>query len=285
MSRAMFRVAAALIEHAPPGIDIVRKPELADLQILHVIGADAIDYIHTKCANRQYAIIQYCFKSAGASVPAWQDVWKDAALVWSYYTLPLDAQRFYHAPLGVDASFRRLQNGSRPTGVMTSGYITGPACEAIEEVAVAAATCRNMPVVHLGPVPVHGYDTTLKMIAPGSWRSLINVADEELAIEYGQSSFVSGLRYVEGFELPAAEGLLCGARPIVFDREEMRKWYNGHAVFVPECTGNELVEHLIPIFERDALPVSQMEHKAACDTFDWARIAPGFWSRMLENAR
>lgn len=280
-SQAMIRVARALTQYAPEGVDVVRRPEQADIRVMHTIGPDLFEFINSQPYLR-FAVIQYCFKSAGGTVPMWQDLWNKSLLVWSYYDLPLEKKLFYHAPLGVDADIFKHQCGPRSTGVMTSGYITGPACEAIEEVALAAER-TGLSVVHLGPVPVHGYNTTIKMAVPGEWRSIMDVADDDLAREYGQSKWVSGLRYVEGFELPAAEGLLCGARPIVFDRPEMHQWYDGHAVFVPEYTGDQLVEAIANVLSHEPEEVRPAERALAQHTFDWERVARGFWTRLLEN--
>lgn len=283
MSRAMYRVAHALTTYAPKEVDVVRRPEQADLRIMHTIGPDMFDFVEQQGPSFRFAVIQYCYKSAGGNEGMWQELWSKSHLVWSYYDLPLDAKRFYQAPLGVDADIFIHRSGERTIGAMTSGYVTGPGCEAIEEVALAANKV-GMPVTHLGPIPVYGHNTTQMMNIPQGWSSMQDVSDEVLSRAYGQTKWVSGLRYVEGFEVPAAEGLLCGARPVCFDRPEMHRWYDGHAIFVPELTGQDLVGALAEVFSREPEEVSKEERERARSTFDWETISRGFWNRLLENA-
>ena len=228
MSQAMFRVARALKQYAPLDVRIVLDPKEADYQVLHVIGPDALLY---RSEARATVAIQYCFISAGfeAHRDAWIDWWKQQRLVWSYYDLSpyVPWPRMYYAPMGIEPATFKLQRGSRDVGAMTSGYVTGPGAEAIEEVGLAAAK-HGMSILHLGPVP----ETRDKspMVTPPGWMNLHGVSDHVLAEAYGRSRWVSGLRHVEGFELPALEGLACGARPVLFDRPEMRAWFKGHGV-------------------------------------------------------
>lgn len=278
LSQAMFRVARALKRYAPADVTVVSHPEKADVHILHVVGLDAVDYVQ-KRTDLKYAVVQYCV-GAGLS-DAWLPLWDRAQLVWSYYDLRYRRQptfNFYHAPLGVDADVFKPTNGSR-SSVMTSGYVSGPGAEAIYEVSEAADRC-DMSVVHLGPIPeMNGKPMPLPMF----WRSVHGVPDLVLAREYSQSKWVSGLRFVEGFELPVIEGLACGARPIVFDRADMRQWYDGHAVFVPEVHGNDLINRLVEVFNEEPKPVLPVEREAILTKFDWAYIAAGFWTRLLER--
>jgi len=276
LSRAMFRVSDALRRHAPSDVEIVERPADADLQVLHVIGQDALDF--TSAAPRT-AVIQYCLYSA--DVESWHPLWEKTSLVWSYYDLhgrlPQGAN-FYHAPLGVDPAFltRPLVGTSRQY-VMTSGYVAGSRAEAIEEVAHAADAC-GLATVHLGPMPVG-----LTKALPRSWYNVHEISDAALAALYDGARWVSGLRYIEGFELPVVEGLARGARPFVFDRQDMRQWYAGHAEFIPECEGNELVERLKRLFMHPQWPVSLGEIADVRHKFDWETIVGGFWSNILQT--
>jgi glycosyltransferase involved in cell wall biosynthesis len=276
MSQAMFRVSRALTRYAPIHVDVVRRPEIADFHVMHVIGPDAVPY--AAALGTPYAVIQYCLKTAGGYHDGWYDMCRKAAVVWSYYRLDLDD--YYHAPLGVNGDIFRAVQIER-NSVMTSGYVTGPTSEAIEEVAIAAAVC-DIPVTHLGPVPVVEGSLT-PMLTPGAWRSIEGVTDSVLAVEYSSCMWVSGLRHIEGFELPVIEGLACGARPLVFDQPDMRYWYGDHAVFIRECSGDELVNELVKVFANPARPVSIEEREHVLAKFDWKTIAEGFWNRVMET--
>jgi glycosyltransferase involved in cell wall biosynthesis len=278
-SFAMKRVAKALAHYAPPSVQIVdRFPNEADLRVLHVIGPGVYDDMDP---NQPHAIIQYCLESAGYDRVKWSLIWQRAKLVWSYFDLTErgggELFDFYHAPLGIDRIFAACHpNGSRrDIGAMSSGYVSHPAAEAIEEVAIAGANV-GIQIVHLGPDRVEGMATR-----PRGWVSLLGISDEELRDLYTRTEWVSGLRHVEGFELPVIEGLACGARPFVFDRPDMRMWYEGHAVFVPECHGEELTEELTQLLRHQPAPVSEAERQKVLDTFNWERIATGFWERLL----
>lgn len=270
-SRAMLRVAEALTAYAPSNVTVVKEPADADFQIVHVIGTGSFEGVDE---SKPHAIIQYCLKSSGRTEAEWLPTWRKANLVWSYFHL-LGEFHSMHAPLGVDPIFtlsRRPQ--PRLIGVMTSGYVSGPASEAIDEVAEAASRVGAY-VAHLGPPDVEGMASRTR-----NWRSIHEINDANLADLYNRTRWVSGLRHVEGFELPVLEGLVCGARPIVFDRPDMRDWYDGHAVFVPECCGEELVDRLMPILASEPKPVDAAERKVILKRFNWSRIATQFWEEL-----
>lgn len=269
MSQAMFRVERALRAYAPSSLEFVDKISDAELVVQHVIGPDTLQA--TKPAN--YAVIQYCYQTAGGTEPEWKAHWRSARAVWSYYDLP--TSNLYRAPLGVDGSVFFPQVLKKDITVMTSGYVHGLGAEAIEEPALAARAVGGR-AMHLGPQTVQNMKRY-----PKGWLQVTGVTDEQLCVLYNHAGYVSGLRHVEGFELPALEGLACGRRPILFDRPEMRNWYNGHAVFVPECSGEELVERLTNIFLQDPTPVTDDERACVLDRFSWEAITRGFWKAVL----
>jgi hypothetical protein len=273
-SRAMLRVARALQQYAPVGTEATERPEQADLRIVHVIGHGSLEGVDPK---QPRVIIQYCLKSTedGGMLEHWLPIWKSSVLVWSYYQLDQLAAwpdiKFFHAPLGIDPVFTATLNGGmRDIGVMTSGYVSES--EGIEEVAIAAGLA-GLRVMHVGPTNV----IARKM---PHWTAVEGISDLDLSHIYRRSVWVSGLRHTEGFELPAIEGLASGARPIVFDREDMRQWYRRHAVFVPESSGNKLVGHLLDVFRRSPVTVTKQEQIAVLGFFDWATIASNFWKRL-----
>lgn len=104
-------------------------------------------------------------------------------------------------------------------------------------------------------------------------------SDKELAPYYSTSQYVSGLRRTEGFELPAVEGLFCGARPILFDTPNYRQWYEPFGIFIYEGSRQEVIEQLINIFQGPYQPVTEEEIAVAQGRFDWQRIIGGFWER------
>jgi hypothetical protein len=257
--------------HAPADIKFVSSPSEADLRVVHVIGNGSFDGVNL---DQPHVLIQYCLRSTenGGDPEVWVPRWRRARMVWSYYKLNVPADvNFYHSPLGVDDPFREeFETRVRDIGVVTSGYVAES--EAVEEVAIAASLA-GLRAFHLGPANVLAK-------RPSNWVSAEGITDAELASVYRRTYWVSGLRRGEGFELPALEGVACGARPIVFDREDMRQWYENHAVFVPECGGRKLIGYLLDIFKHAPVPVTKPERVAVLSSFDWARIASEFWKRL-----
>jgi hypothetical protein len=279
-SRSILRVAKALRRYAPADVELV-APETPDpdLHVLHVIGSDVLTRPELTRSSR-YAVIQYCFKTAGGELEAWQKLWSGAQLTWSYYNLPILSGRFMYSPLGVDENFYEIpsqQPGLRRIGVVTSGFVSGPPAEAIEEVADAALRA-NCSVFHLGPRGIENMTPRLEE----SWSNAMNISDTELCFKYNLARYVSGLRYIEGFEMPVVEGFACGAAPIVFSREETRAWFAPPlATHVPECSGEELVERLVEILRTPPAKLADAERERLLAEFNWQVIAERFWKAVL----
>lgn len=278
LSRAMKRVSEALTTFAPPSVTVVSDPEKADLVLLHTIGfpetEDAIARLTRE--GRAIAIAQYCLRSTQRpNTRDWLPLWRQALVVWSYYDLdaalaedgvPVNLPNFYMSPLGCDARVFQAEPrlDARYFTMLTSGYVAES--EGVQECADAVERVRGQ-LFHLGPDIVRGDHVTCAM----------GMDDLTLARVYRSCRFVAGLRRCEGFEMPAVEGLLCGARPIMFDRPHYREWFDGLAEFVPEGSKEELTDALVETFLRGARPVSSTERGEVAARFDWSRIATGFW--------
>ena len=290
LSGAMTRVAQQLARWAPDDIVIVPNVEAADVIILHTIGYPetiaAVDWCDLR--GKRYAVMQYCLRSTQKpDTHDWLEIWAGAAAVWSYYNL-IDAclednvsgsdmrdWPNYYAPLGADwVVFEpQLTVGDRFT-ILTSGYIAE--AEGIGECFEAAARVGGR-VFHLGP-PRNFRDIAEDHIEFG-----FAISDAELARAYSRSDFVAGLRRCEGFEMPAAEGLFCGARPVMLDREHYRHWFEPWAVFVPEAEPAVLTDALEAVFREGAQYVTDDERAAALEVFNWEKLVGGFWSLVLEE--
>jgi len=287
-ARAFQRISAALARYAPPSVTITADRCAADLVVLYVIGPDALQAGRDLfAAGKRYIAVQCCWRSTGVGDDDWLPFWHDADLVMSYYALPAvdgggeSRFTFYHAPLGIDEVFtREYPLVEREPLVVTTGYVDGAQAEAISEVWEAAAVA-GLKCFHVGPHKVEGMERL-----PVGWTSKEGVSDEELAKLYHRALVVSGLRHVEGFELPCAEGLACGARPLLFSpytQPAMRHWYDGHSYRVPESSGDELVATLVDVLSAakvDDWPVTAEERARVLRRFDWATVCRGFWERV-----
>jgi len=276
--RAIRRVVYALRYYAP--VDVVIKDDYADARtiILHVFGRrDAIERKVEKILNdkKQYAVIQYCVRSTiYPHTSDWIDIWNNAKAVWSYYDLYGLCQEdniehnfnFYHAPLGVDPVFRKSYDGQKIFKIMSHGRAW--TTESIREIGWAAKNTNNL-VLHLGSINRRNWI-----------KSITGISDCSLAHMYGLCDYVAGLRRTEGFELPVIEGLVCGARPIVFDRPHYRKWFNKWAIFIEENSREDVIKSLEDVFLAECKPVSENEIFEAIKFFDWHKIIHGFWRSL-----
>lgn len=294
LSRAMARVTNALRRHLPDGCVEVASEDLAEHVVLHVIGAEGI---HDKLSalSKPYSIIQYCVKSTTMTPAQWLPIWRDAEAVWSYYDLNAlleedfydvrdkighapQLDNFYYAPLGVDMSFREWPDTRRYIAAMT-GYVAESEC--LDQVAAAAANFvmrehGRFNIFHLGP-------SNLNL---GSHvKSLLHVNDDVVAQEFSRAQYVTGLRKVEGFELPLIEGYICGAHPVTFALPCYQKWFTClDAVFLnPE---GDVFKQLGALFSRTPVnerltPPAEARRAIVRQNFNWDVIAPGFWYAAL----
>jgi hypothetical protein len=200
-------------------------------------------------------------------------------VVWSYYPLdawcaedgsgPVDFQ-FYHAPLGVDATVFTPpveREPAKPYMVCTSAAQRNQ--ESAAECDEAASACDGI-VFQLGP----HLDRMKAQVVYAA-----GIGDAELASYYRRCQWVSGLRRHEGFELPAAEGLLCKARPLLYDQPHYRCWYDGLGEFVREEPHDSVVAQLTELFAKGPRPVTSEEHADAVRRFYWPYLVKGFWER------
>jgi len=280
--RALRRVKDALIHHAPADVEFVSRAKNADLVVLNVIGRqDKMRHVaeETLIRGGRYAVIQYCLRSTlRPSTVGWVPLWVNAETVWSYLDLSLAIRQdggskvpwdFYYAPLGADPGVFRKQRRKRTYVICTSG--SGALSESVKE-AIVAARRVNRKVAHLGPeLNREGVDC------------FSGLTDSELVDLYNQCEFVAGLRRTEGFELPAAEGLLCGARPIMFDQPHYRQWYAPWAEFITEGDRSSVIDSLEALFRREVRFVTDKERATAANFFDWRPTVAEFWRRCLST--
>lgn len=298
-SPAIARIGNALVEYAPPSVEVVGRPApprkdskkstwlegeaSADLVVLYCNGLrDHYQTIADRCVARgqKYVVVQIALRTTRhPKTQQWRDLWRKAALVWTYYPLdvwieedggePIDFN-FYHAPLGADASVFTLPPDDKHRSMMvcTSGAQRNQ--ESVAECDEAASQLDGR-IFQLGPhldrMKSHVFYAT-------------GIDDAELANWYRDCQWVSGLRRHEGFELPAAEGLLCGARPLLYDRQHYRCWYDGFGEFVPEGSRDEVAAHLVKLFAKGPTPVTMADWGAARALFHWPTIVEGFWERL-----
>ncbi len=285
-SLGLDRIATALTRYAPQSIEVTTAAQAADLTIIYAIGRRQRIERQTGdilSRGKRYAIIQVCLRSTmSPDTDDWYHIWKGATCVWSYYDL-LKAirddggqwmiQNFMHAPLGVDN--RVFYDVHHPYTIQREHVIATSGVSRLQESVrecELAAQVVGRSMFHLGR----------KVTGKPHVTCAEGISDEELAQTYSTCEFVSGLRRTEGFELPAAEGLLCGARPVLFDTLDYRFNYRDWAEYVHEGTRQEVVDQLVQLFKRGAHPVTVEERAEAADWFNWERVCGEFWARCLQ---
>jgi hypothetical protein len=272
---AISRIENAFKRYSPSNIEFVNTEDEADFVIIYAYGQRRKIWWRV-CRllqqGKKYAIVQTAIRSTtNPRTQDWLQIWNNAELVWSYYDLPKLCQEdgifhwlqgaidespygnFYHAPLGVNSQvFKEIKmDGGRD---MTIAY-GGNRNESVDEIVEAC----------------HGTGYRLGQ----------GLTDEQLAKVYSSCEFVSGLRKVEGFELPVIEGLLCGARPIIYDRQHYRNWFSDFALRINEEDSKKIrINQLEDIFKRGAKTVSWEEKELVKKRFNWETIIKGFWENI-----
>lgn len=265
-SRGLSRVITNLSRYLPAGWEVAGDEDSSDMNIIHVVGRH--DHIARRCQRTlerggQYAIIQYVLQSCRNPNPAdWQEIWKGARAVWSYYALPTD--NLYHAPLAADPTIFYKMDLSKRYMVGSSGNNFLNEC--IGEVHLATWQAGGR-ACHVGESfdhnPIVDYFT--------------GVPDDDLRKIYNHCDRFATLRRKDGFEMPAIESMLCGVRPVLFDTPNYRQWYDGLADFIPEAGVGEVVGRLKHLFKQAPRPMTEAEIGEVKHRFDWQRSVEGFY--------
>lgn len=258
------RVVDAMRRHLPD----------REMLVLHVNGR--LDRAHRVVEQNDlpYVVVQYALRSTQRpKCDDWIALWREAELVWSYYDLPAlcaedDVEpefAFYRSPLGIADTFRQPTRRRRKAyTVLTHGdYLTQGTREALLAAGGGA---------HLGPRFERAISNRVDFYN--------DLPDSELADLYGRCKYVAPLRRHDGFELPAAEALAQGCRPILFDREHYRHWFEDHAVYVQEAPRPEVEEQLREVFSRRYQPPTRAEQSWAQKRFDWEPIMEGLRAHL-----
>lgn len=251
LSKALKRIEDAIVSTSPYQITTKRE---ADFHITPVVNIN-----DTRNLSLHKSIIwQLCYKSAGGTEEEWQNIWSQSLGVVSYYNLPTSYLRL---PLGYDPNIFYLESPyygytattNRPYDILVTGYLDGG--EVIKPLMDYFRT-----VVHIGP----NFD-----LGEGYY-NYNNISDDKMRELYNRCKYVSGLRYVEGFELPILEGAACGCIPITFDLECYKHWFYDMAIFVK--SHKELQDFQDIEVDRNKI-----------NSFTWSNVMEDFWGYVRER--
>jgi len=270
LGRAMYRINLNLRRFAPPDVEFVSNPSIADIQILDSIGKGSLKYLYCP----RYILLQYCLLSADDPSPdLWLPVFRDAVFVASYLNLPVILQHndfnFLRIPLGADPSIFINYKQTRRFPILTTGYVAD--METIDKIYLAVQKL-NSTIVHVGGDLHLGKHL----------HRVENISDKDLVHLYNSVHYVSGLRKVEGFELPILEGLLCGARGICYAKEHYQYWFGNLVEYVEEDSPT-LVDDLYKILSSHPRPITDEEISRVKSIFNWETIFTTFWNKVKES--
>lgn len=271
-SYGIERVATELEKRAPAGFELVEDESRADLVVIHVNGRHDHNIRRAETileSGRQYAVIQYVLESCRNPNPTdWIDFWEKAKCVWSYYDLGAFISNQYFSPLGVNAESFYREKSKKRWLVGTNGNSYKAEC--IGEVRLAAFNIGR--TMHVGPVQEPSPITDFYQ----------DVSDDELRRLYNQCKWFACLRRKDGFEIIAAEALLCGVRPILFDAPRFRQWFDGLAEFIPEEKPEAVMRSLRALFKKNPEPVTNEQIETVKARFDWGKIMGGFYEMIKQ---
>lgn len=283
-ARSSDRIVDGLRAFLPAGVKLVNEDADADLVLIHVGGRPNHVERHIeslRAAGKRYAILQLVLRACDRPHTAgWTAMWRDATVVWSYYDLAAEMRadgvdptgiNLLYTPLGVEEALWRPTPGLRRNfDILATG--DNVRRDSLRDIYRACRRARAR-MVHVGPPLVFGSHLT----------HMSNISDADMAAWYSQCEYVSGLRTIEGFELCAVEGLLCGARPLLFDRPNHRLHFGSLAEYIPVPPPNTslLADWLTEWLCEPARPVTAVERDEAVARFDWRPIAAQFWDKVL----
>jgi glycosyltransferase involved in cell wall biosynthesis len=262
---AFKRISNALHVHAPSWVEWTDY-ESADIMIVHVVGGGEVEMCEKP---KPKVIIQHCYFTASAHEIDYAKYWEQALLAVSFHDLRKYTDKvipYYGMPWGADpAVFKYSNKGRRNIKVMATGHVAET--EGIDKLFEACKT-TGFSLFQTGGN--FGWD-------PKHYFFLPYMEDEDLADILNSTQYVSALRFIEGFELMAIEGLMCGARPLVPD-DPTYDWYREHAITIYK--DKDITTQLVDIFKVTPNPVSPEEHRQIVEKFSWDKLVRDFFEAL-----
>ena len=266
---AFTRISDALHKFAPDWVEWVQDYDTCDIALIHVVGTGEIELLEKP---KPKVIIQHCYFTAGAPGVNYIKFWKQSILTVSFHNLPSYTDRkfpFYHMPWGADADmFKLLLNTPRTIKILATGHVAET--EGIDKVFEAA---RNTGTVlyHTG----HNFNWD-----KSHYTFLQNLNDSQFVELLNSVQYVSALRFIEGFELMAIEGLFCGARPII-PNDPTYDWYREYAYTIDR--NSDIVKQLENIIKNPPRPILTDEYETIVQKFSWQTLIPNFYKILQEK--
>ena len=290
ISRAMHRIRAALMKHAPPGVAFADDPREADLHILDFIGQHptiedrelnpttglmrAVPSL-PKCRN--YVILYHCTAPPGSELLSmdYRPLFENARLVvsylkpewtWEWGKLDWSKVEYFHTPWGYEPETFRYGGESKDVLCLMTGYVD--VTEGLRAVWWAARQVGG-EVVHVGG--------SIGLDGEPGYKRYENVSDDLMRELYCRSEYVNAIRAHHGFEVVGIEGAACLAQPIYLDLPCYRHWFDDIGIFVDP---DDVWDGLKRVFETRPKRENLAEK---VKRFEWGKIAPRIWEEILKR--
>jgi hypothetical protein len=261
--RAFIRISKAFHDYAPECIEFVDSPDKADVNLIHSLGSGELQFM----SRPNKVIVQHCYLTGSSEYTKY---WKDSLLTVSFHNLKLYTDidfNFLSIPWGVEPSVFSRTEKEKDNLVFTTGHVAET--ENIDKV-YDAVKYLNTFMIHTGEN--FKWDSTY-------YKYHMYMDDEKFAHLLNRTKYTVGLRSIEGFEMHCAEGLFCGARPIV-PKLDTYRWYDGLCHYID--MDKDIVEQLIIIFSGEFIPLTFDEYREAHERFSWVSIMSQFYDRLLK---
>jgi hypothetical protein len=265
---AFKRISDALHRYAPDWVEWTNY-ENCDIMIVHVVGGGEIPALEMP---KPKVVIQHCYFTASAHEIDYAKYWAQSIMAVSFHDLRKYTDKdipYYGMPWGADDNvFCRTNTGNRAIKVIATGHIAET--EAIDKVYEAVKQLKQT-LYHTGQN--FGWDKRF-------YRYLDYMPDNEFAEVLNGTQYISALRFIEGFELMAIEGLFCGARPIIPD-DPTYDWYREHAYTIVK--DKDIVEQLVEILKDTPRPMDENERLVIVNKFKWSHLIGDFFTTLKQR--
>ena len=186
-------------------------------------------------------------------------------------------------PLGADPKMFYQENLERRYVIHTHGYDISEASQVVNVV------CQQIgrKQCHIGA----DFDSLNKqangIMTKDSIDIFSNLVDSDMRKYYNLSEYVSGLRWMEGFEMPIVEGAMCGCTPITYDLPCYKRWFSDFAIFIPfweqynkVVTDEKLVNSILNAIT-NSKKITREQIDFVRTTYSWDKIMPQIWKAIL----
>ena len=277
----MQRITLDIQRFAPPEFEFVDSHEKADIVFWHVIGPRKIPN------DKPYVMLFHCFgrdRGETALNTLWNPSFKNALMVYGYYPLhkflkeeDMKEINYVRRPWGVDPElFYKEPSIPKKFTCLATGYVSKT-----ESILELYRACEKVggKLLHIGG-PI---EDEVGILNPMYYQRVHNITDHQMREAYNSCKWTSALRRIEGYELPALEGFLCGSQPICFDIPDFYKhWFGDFATFVPHSSEETVTNELAKLFQTDPL-ISDKKVKEVTDKFNVEKLSMEFWHEFKKT--